>query len=311
MTTYVLNLFSVKLKSFLGVISLFFLTTAAMAQAPVAGYDYLGSCSGHNYYISQSFVFGNQISVAVADFQSKTVVPDNQVYAAAIVNAAENACITSLMLTYNTLKYGGVPLSDFPNWMDTRNAWIGLTDVAMEGTFVWSNGQPNCENYRNWNVDEPNNFAGNASNGEDYTQLLMMKPYPYNSGTNDPLGKWNDWFNQNIMSPDGTVGAPTKLPVIIEVGPAECQPTQRGNRGCSHGYWKNADTKAWTDAGYSRTAKFSAVFGVTNGRGVITLGTTTMQDALELKWRRLCSGCETRCCCFIKRRTRILPLYNS
>ena len=265
------------------ILALFILSaTFAKAQGPVAGYDYLGSCGGHNYYISQAHVFGININGVVSDFQSKTSVPDDQVYAAAIVNAAENTCVTNLMLAYNIAHYGGNGMSYGANWGNFRNPWIGLTDNAVENNFVWSNGQPNCEDFRNWNVGEPNNHGGNISNGEDYTELLIMMSYPYNGGTNDPLGKWNDWYNQFIIAPTGENLGPTSLPVIIEVGPAECAPFVRGNLGCSHGYWKNAKDASWTGAGYSRTQKFSSVFNITNGRGVISLGVTTLQNALEL-----------------------------
>ena len=50
--------------------------------------------------------------------------------------------------------------------------FIGFTDAASEGTFVWSNGQ--AVTYTNWNVGEPNN-AGN----EDVTEMLSN-------------GTWND-----------------------------------------------------------------------------------------------------------------------
>lgn len=256
-------------KLFLSLIILF-TTTVSIAQGPVAGYDYLGACSGHNYYISQAYVSGVQISAVVADFQSKTPTPANQVYAAAIVNGAENACITNLMLAYNNTKFPGISKSIAQDWNNPHNAWIGFTDVAVEGTFIWSNGQASCENYTNWNIGEPNNYNGSFSNGEDFAELLIMNPYLYLGSTNDPLGKWNDWFNTN-----------TSLPVIIEIGTADCQ-VARGNNGCSHGYWKNAADKAWTDAGFLRTAIFSTVFGITNGRNVITIGTTTLQKGLEL-----------------------------
>lgn len=276
--------FSRNSRLFLALISFFATSiTTSFAQGSVAGYDYLGNCGGHHYYISKSYSFGNQISNVVADFQSKTVVPDNQVYAAAIVNAAENSCITNFMVAYNTAKYGN-PLAVGFAWRDPRNAWIGFTDIATEGTFLWSNGQPSCENFTNWNIAEPNNFPPMTStNGEDFTELLIMEPYTHFDGTTavTPLGKWNDWFNQNILFNDGTILDETKLPVIIEVGPADC-PLFRGNDGCSHGYWKNAENKAWTDAGYSRNALFSVVFGITNGRGVISLGSTTLQNGLQL-----------------------------
>lgn len=257
-------------------------STFAQAQGPVPGYDYLGACSGHNYYISKAFVFGNNIGSVVADFQAKTVVPDNEVYAAAIVNATENACLTSLMQTYNSTLYGGIGLAAGQDWGDRRNAWIGLTDAAQEGNFGWSNGQPNCQDFRNWNVGEPNNFAGVVSNGEDYTEILIMGSYQYGNSTNDPLGKWNDWWNQNITTPTGQNLGPTMLAVIIEVGKADCPPAPRGNLGCSHGFWKNAKDAAWAGAGYNRTQTFSSVFNINNGRDAIIIGVTTLQGALEL-----------------------------
>lgn len=265
------------------------------------GYDYLGKCGTHEYYISKAYVTGLNIASTVVDFRTKTGLDANTAYAAAIVNSTENKCVTDWVVAYNTLKYGaiapapGAPYysnlqpgaySTYPNWGDPRNPWIGLTDAQIEGTFVWSNGQPNCEDYRNWNRGEPNNYVGATSNGEDFTQMLIMSPYDFNGvpgDRNDPLGKWNDWFNELIMNPGGGNSGITRLPLIIEVGPADCQVT-RGNSGCSHGYWKNASDKSWNVVGgLSRTAYFSTVFGITNGRGVIALGSTTMQEALELK----------------------------
>mgnify|MGYP002640374567 CR=1 FL=1 len=51
-------------------------------------------------------------------------------------------------------------------------AWIGLNDLASEGTWVWADGS--APDYTNWNSGEPNN-----SGNEDCTQLLAN-------------GLWND-----------------------------------------------------------------------------------------------------------------------
>lgn len=53
------------------------------------------------------------------------------------------------------------------------NVWIGLNDVASEGTFVWSSGLPLT--FSNWNFSEPNNL-----NNEDFTELIAGP------------GTWND-----------------------------------------------------------------------------------------------------------------------
>lgn len=56
--------------------------------------------------------------------------------------------------------------------------WIGLNDVALEGTFDWSNGD--LVTYTNWSGGEPNNAGGN----EDYTVMN------WTAG-----GTWNDCPN--------------------------------------------------------------------------------------------------------------------
>lgn len=61
-----------------------------------------------------------------------------------------------------------------------RRIWIGLNDVAIEGTWVWENGE--SVTYTNWSTNEPNDYL-NGSPGEDVAVMNW-------SG-----GKWNDWFD--------------------------------------------------------------------------------------------------------------------
>lgn len=65
------------------------------------------------------------------------------------------------------------------DWINARvgEIWIGYTDVATEGDFVWVTGEP--KDYENWNGGEPNN-----SGGEDHTVMY--------SG-----GSWNDLRGTN------------------------------------------------------------------------------------------------------------------
>ncbi len=75
--------------------------------------------------------------------------------------------------------------------------WLGLTDQAVEGTFVWSSGE--AVTYTNWQAGEPNNFNG----VEDYVAIN------WHFGNNIPggsLGAWNDTpldgINFNATQPE-------------------------------------------------------------------------------------------------------------
>jgi hypothetical protein len=72
----------------------------------------------------------------------------------------------------------------------TLEFWLGYTDVATEGTWVWVCGSPG---YTNWRSGEPNN-----SSDEDYGVFVR-----WSSGT------WNDFDN---VSPNGSIGC------VIEIG---------------------------------------------------------------------------------------------
>jgi len=74
--------------------------------------------------------------------------------------------------------YGGVQ----------RLLWIGLNDVAVEGQFRWSSGEP--VTYTHWAAGEPNDAGGN----EDYTAMY----YPNHSSASF----WNDW-NDRTSDPIG------------------------------------------------------------------------------------------------------------
>jgi hypothetical protein len=84
----------------------------------------------------------------------------------AISNSGGLATISSAL--ENQFIYVNVDLED-------QNYWIGLNDIAEEGTFVWANGDP--VTYTNWNANEPNDFLSN----EDAVVLETAIE-----------GKWND-----------------------------------------------------------------------------------------------------------------------
>jgi hypothetical protein len=194
----------------------FFTIQATVAQTgnPISGYVYLGSCDGHYYYLSNA---------ALTWPQAKTASNNIGGYLVTLTSQAENDCVFNYLRTY-LLANGGLvpPLVGTQQWFSDKHPWIGLTDQANEGTWVWDNGE-NCSNYRNWDPGEPNNFP----NGEDYAQLLAFEP---NNNFNRQPGKWNDWFNDEVQT------------YIVEFGPSRCE---CACEGCSPGFWKN-HTDQWT-----------------------------------------------------------------
>ncbi|XP_078000061.1 C-type lectin mosGCTL-1-like [Glandiceps talaboti] len=56
--------------------------------------------------------------------------------------------------------------------------WIGLGDAEVEGNYVWSDGDPMCEDcYTNWATGEPNNNDKHDPNGQDCVQLWFRYGY--------------------------------------------------------------------------------------------------------------------------------------
>lgn len=55
------------------------------------------------------------------------------------------------------------------NFGSYLNCWIGFTDVAQEGIWVWISGEP--VTYTNWHVGEPNNSGGNEDWAHIYTNM--------------------------------------------------------------------------------------------------------------------------------------------
>ncbi|HBF22248.1 MAG TPA: hypothetical protein DDW23_00410 [Planctomycetes bacterium] len=69
--------------------------------------------------------------------------------------------------------------SNFSNWGgQDRDLWIGLNDVATEGTFVWSSGE--TSSFRYWATGQPDNNGGN----EDYVHIGELN-----------TDAWNDMFD--------------------------------------------------------------------------------------------------------------------
>jgi hypothetical protein len=95
----------------------------------------------------------------------------------------------------------------------TDQWWLGATDEAVEGTWVWVTGEP--FDYTNWGPGEPNNsHPDDPALGEDYLTF-------HGEGAYDPPlpGVWNDWPTV------GADGSAWTAPFVCEFAPG---PRMRG-----------------------------------------------------------------------------------
>ncbi|MEE9440233.1 MAG: HYR domain-containing protein [Saprospiraceae bacterium] len=93
----------------------------------ISGFVYMGNLNGSSYYCS--------LGAATTDIASG-IASTHGGYLATITNQEEN----------NLLK----------NFLGNTCAYIGLNDIAEEGTFVWSNGETSA--FTNWGSGQPNNY---------------------------------------------------------------------------------------------------------------------------------------------------------
>ncbi len=117
----------------------------------IPGYMYMGYHNGSKYYCSLQPASWPYASAAVNVHGG---------YLAKVNNVAENAFLANLLTI--------------------QRAWIGLSDVTTEGTFVWQDGS--SPTYDNWYLGQPNN----KNNYQDYVSMLNN-------------GQWNDEYNDLAM----------------------------------------------------------------------------------------------------------------
>ena len=103
--------------------------------------------------------------------------------------------------------------AQFGSQLPVDSLYIGFTDQASEGNFVWSNGA--TVSYTNWGPGEPNNTHG----AENWGTIVGANISPLY-----PDGTWNDV--PNIASTGEQAGAPTNAPLyaIMEITSAVPEP---------------------------------------------------------------------------------------
>ena len=140
--------------------SLVLTSAISAASLPLTQWESASGGNDHYYqvFFETDFV---QWSDASADAQACGG------YLATITSEAENIFLTSLTLTAQGY----------------LESWIGLTDEADEGIFLWVTGEPLV--YENWAPGEPNDAWPVV--GEDYA---ILSP-PVEIELNVP-GSWND-----------------------------------------------------------------------------------------------------------------------
>ena len=147
-------------------------TLTSVAVGPVTN-----SANGHVYYLLSSSTW--------TEAEAKAVALGGHL--ATINDAAEQAWV------FNTFGISGGT---------TNHLWIGLTDQAVEGSFVWINGE--TASYRFWGLGQPDNGGGI----EDYVHI--------NSPADSAQGLWNDYANLNNDGQGhpfrGVVEIPSALP---------------------------------------------------------------------------------------------------
>lgn len=145
--------------------AVFLFLLSSSASADILTGPVINPTNGHSYYLLTPETWTKSQAEAVTLGGNLVTIND----------ATENSWVTSTF-------------SNFTGVIGGRALWIGLTDAASEGTFIWASGEPVL--YTNWDPSEPNNHLGI----EDWGQILPPGDSRY--------PRWND--APDVINPFGT-----------------------------------------------------------------------------------------------------------
>ena len=160
------------------------LAVPAAAQAPQIVQTAINPANGRTYHLLEPADWTVSEAAAVALGGHLVTVGDQ----------AENDWLVATFKTQGTIDI---------------DLWTGFNDAQVEGTFVWSSGQPITFTY--WDIGEPSNAGGN----EDFAAVRK----------NNPLGQWNDL-------PDHPVGFHADTQGVVEIGSGMAFCTSKAGLAC-------------------------------------------------------------------------------
>ncbi len=123
-------------------------------------------------------------------------------------------------------------VTTFAPLLTPASAFIGINDIAIEGTWVWPSGEP--VGYSNWAAGEPNNAAG----GEDYAEFYVRDSGSFTAGQwvdiSQPRFGIMEIIPTNDCNHNGALDAcdissGTSQDCNADGVPDECQPVQDCN----------------------------------------------------------------------------------
>ncbi len=172
------------------------LTANLSAGTAYGAFQWEISAGGNGHYyelVLPSDPSGNVTWFQANEASASSVFLGSTGHLVTVTSAAEDAFLRLSFEGLIQTDFFGGPAGDF--------VWIGLTDIASEGSYQWITGE--SFSYSNWAPPEPNNLGD-----EDYG-VLWRRDYRDGFG---PRWSWND------TNPSASVGSDGRWGYIIEYG---------------------------------------------------------------------------------------------